>query len=153
MNTSPLPPGTATTTDRMALIESARRAVLSEGGLHAAPWVEPWIERSWRRCLDLGMHPRQRIQFDEVSAPAVKRAIEANQPLLRAAAPVIRSLARAMADTRYFAILTDAQGVVIDVNGPIDRQDPSASAIGKARKGTVEIRIDMIPAGRCTTDA
>jgi len=61
----------------------------------------------------------------------VRRAIEANQPLLRAAAPVIRSLARAMADTRYFAILTDAQGVVIDVNGPVDRQEPSASAIAR----------------------
>ena len=30
---------------------------------------------------------------------------------------------------------------------------PKASAIGKARNGTVEIRIDMIPAGRCTTAA
>lgn len=117
--------------DRLARIERARQTVMGQAPAGAAPGVQPWIERSWRRCLDLGMHPRQRIQFDEVSAPAVKRAIEANQPLLRAAAPVIRSLARAMADTRYFAILTDAQGVVIDVNGPIDRQDPSASAIAR----------------------
>ena len=131
MNTSPLPPGTATTTDRMALIESARRAVLSEGGLHAAPWVEPWIDRSWRRCLAQGFRPQQALAFQAVSAPATHRAIEASRPLLHAAAPVIQSLARAMADTRYFAILTDAQGVVIDVSGPVDRHNPQASLIAR----------------------
>ena len=131
MNTSPLPPGTAPTTDRMALIESARRAVLSEGGLHAAPWVEPWIDRSWRRCLAQGFRPQQALAFQAVSAPATHRAIEASRPLLHAAAPVIQSLARAMADTRYFAILTDAQGVVIDVNGPVDRHNPQASLIAR----------------------
>jgi transcriptional regulator of acetoin/glycerol metabolism len=115
----------------MALIESARRAVLSEGGLHAAPWVEPWIDRSWRRCLAQGFRPQQALAFQAVSAPATHRAIEASRPLLHAAAPVIQSLARAMADTRYFAILTDAQGVVIDVNGPVDRHNPQASLIAR----------------------
>ena len=38
---------------------------------------------------------------------AVSNAIDANQPLLRAAAPVIQSLTRVMANTRYFAILTE----------------------------------------------
>lgn len=131
MNTSPLQPGAAPTTDRMALIESARRAVLSEGGLHAAPWVEPWIDRSWRRCLAQGFRPQQALAFQSVSAPATHRAMEASRPLLHAAAPVIQSLARAMADTRYFAILTDAQGVVIDVNGPVDRHNPQASLIAR----------------------
>lgn len=131
MNTSPLQPGTATATDRLALIESARRAVLNEGGLHAAPWVEPWIDRSWRRCLAQGFRPQQALAFQAVSAPATHRAIEASRPLLQAAAPVIQSLARAMADTRYFAILTDAQGVVIDVNGPVDRHNPQASLIAR----------------------
>lgn len=75
-------------------------------------------------------------------------ALEANQPLLRAAAPVIRSMARAMADTGYFAILADARGVVIYVNGPIDHSqrlahliarvgvNPSERAVGTTAIGT-----------------
>jgi sigma-54 dependent transcriptional regulator, acetoin dehydrogenase operon transcriptional activator AcoR len=117
--------------DRLALIESARRAVLCDGESLPAPWVEPWIDRSWRRCLASGLNPSQPLTFQAVSAQDAQRAIEASQPLLHAAAPVIASLARAMADTRYFAILTDAQGVVIDVNGPVDRHDRLAQLIAR----------------------
>lgn len=117
--------------DRLALIARARSAVMDSGAPAVVPWVQPWIQRSWRRCLEQGMSPGQTVMFEEVSSPMIRRAIEANQPLLRAASPVIRSLARAMADTRYFAILTDAQGIVIDVNGPVDRQEPSARAIAR----------------------
>jgi len=66
-----------------------------------------------------------------VATSTMHHAIEANQPLLRAAAPVIQSLSRAMAHTRYFAILTDARGLVIDVNGPVDRHNPQASSIAR----------------------
>lgn len=97
----------------------------------AAPLLAPWVERSWRRCLDLGFDPHQHVTFDAVSATAARHAIEASQPLLRAAAPVIRSLSRAMAHTRYFAILTDARGLVIDVNGPIDRHEPCVASIAR----------------------
>jgi transcriptional regulator of acetoin/glycerol metabolism len=45
------------------------------------------------------------------------------------ARPVLERLGRAIANTRYFAILTDAQGIVIDVNGPIDRSDRRAQLI------------------------
>jgi sigma-54 dependent transcriptional regulator, acetoin dehydrogenase operon transcriptional activator AcoR len=117
--------------ERLALIESARRRVLDDGSTADAPWVEAWIDRSWRRCLARGFRPDQALSFQAISAQDTQRALEASRPLLQAAAPVIQSLARAMADTRYFAILTDAQGVVIDVNGPIDRHDPQASLIAR----------------------
>jgi transcriptional regulator of acetoin/glycerol metabolism len=117
--------------DRLALIEGARRAVLSGGDHASAPALEPWIDRSWRRCLAHGFRPHQRLAFQAVSAQATERALEASRSLLLAAAPVIDSLARAVADTRYFAILTDAQGVVIDVNGPIDRNDPQSHLIAR----------------------
>lgn len=123
--------GASDPTDRLALIERARSAVLREGGAAASPWLEPWIDRSWRRCLASGFRPNQPLTLQAVSAQDTHRALEASRPLLQAAAPVIQSLARAMADTRYFAILTDAQGIVIDVNGPIDRHDPHAHLIAR----------------------
>ncbi|MEO6625671.1 MAG: hypothetical protein ABIN37_12710 [Burkholderiaceae bacterium] len=46
---------------------------------------------------------------------------------MTAAQPVLQALGRALARTRYFAILTNALGVVVDVNGPIDRSDGSTS--------------------------
>jgi transcriptional regulator of acetoin/glycerol metabolism len=117
--------------DRLARIERARRAVLHDGTPLQDGGLQPWIDRSWRRCLANGLRPDQPPTFQAVSAHNMQRALEASRPLLQAAAPVIQSLARAMADTRYFAILTDAQGVVIDVNGPIDRHDPQASLIAR----------------------
>ncbi|MDM7943212.1 MAG: helix-turn-helix domain-containing protein [Hydrogenophaga sp.] len=122
-------PAAAPPVERLRLIDAARQSVLNDGAL--APWIEPWIDRSWRRCLQQGLQPRQRLNFQAVSAPATRQALDASQPLLNAAAPVIRSLARTMADTHYFAILTNAQGVVIDVNGPIDRHNPQAALIAR----------------------
>jgi transcriptional regulator of acetoin/glycerol metabolism len=125
------PPARPEPPDRLALIESARRVVLADGSGLASPWVEPWIDRSWRRCLANGFRPNQPLSFQAVSRSEKQRAVEESRPLLQAAAPVIQSLARAMADTQYFAILTNAQGVVIDVNGPIDRHDPRAHLIAR----------------------
>ncbi|MDO9437785.1 helix-turn-helix domain-containing protein [Hydrogenophaga sp.] len=116
---------------RLALIEQARRVVLDSRSPLGQPLLAPWVERSWQRCLAIGLEPHQRITFDTVTRSAAHLAIEANQPLLLAAAPVIQSLARAMAHTRYFAILTDARGVVINVNGPVDQQDPQAASIAR----------------------
>ena len=138
--------------NRLQLIDSARRAVFSEGALTEAPRVEAWIERSWRRCLAQGFQPQQRLSFDAVSSPAMHRALEANQPLLRAAAPVIRSLARAMADSSYFAILTDAQGVVIDVNGPIDHQNRLAHLIARVGVDLSEKAVGTTAIGTTLTE-
>jgi len=138
--------------DRLESIAQARRAVLAERAPSATPWVQPWIEQSWRRCLSRGQQPQQRVVFDAVSAADMRRAIEASQPLLHAATPVIRSLARAMADTRYFAILTDARGVVIDVNGPVDRQDRRATAIARVGVDLSEAAVGTTAIGATLTD-
>lgn len=116
---------------RLQQIELARRTLLGDGAPVGAPRLDDCIARSWRRCLARGQQPQQRISFNAVSRADIALAREANQPLLQAAAPVIRSLARAMADTGYFAILTDAQGVVIETNGPIDRSNRMAHLIAR----------------------
>ena len=119
---------------RLRQIGLARRAVMVEGRRPGEVVLDSgaefgWIERSWRRCLAYGQRPEQRVAFDVIPAQAVRRAEEANQALLQAARPVLGKLGRAIANSRYFAILTDAQGVVIDAHGLIDRRDPRAHLI------------------------
>ena len=123
---------------RLALIERARLSVLEARDSAPSPWLAAPIERSWRRCLAMGQDPHQRVTFEPVSASAIRQALEASQPLIQAAAPVIRSLSRAMVHTRYFAILTDARGTVIDVDGPVDRNNPRAAAIAR-------VGVDLYP--------
>jgi transcriptional regulator of acetoin/glycerol metabolism len=136
--------------DRLHHIERARRAVLDDG--LPQPWVQPWIERSWRRCLAMGLQPREPVLFEAVSQADMHRALEMNQPLLQAAAPVIRSLARAMADTRYFAILTDARGVVINVHGPVDRHDARATSIARVGVDLSEAAVGTTAIGATLVD-
>jgi transcriptional regulator of acetoin/glycerol metabolism len=92
--------------------ESASASTSSAG---PSTRVEPWLVRSWQRCLAAGHRPQQRVSFDPVSAPAAREAGERHRTLVAAARPVLDRLSRAIADTRYFAILTDADGIVIDV--------------------------------------
>ena len=114
---------------RLGHIAQARRQMLGEG--QASAGLPGWIERSWRRCLAQGLRPSERVAFEAVSAQAMRRTLDTSAALREAAGPVIRSLARAMADTRYFALLTDARGTVIEVNGPVDRHNPHAAAIAR----------------------
>ncbi len=124
----------ASAEQRLQQIAQARAAVLHEGRCATDSLVDnwydrSWIERSWRRCLANGQAPDDRVAFDVVPAQALRRCEEANHALLQAAKPVLDKLGRAIANSRYFAILTDAEGIVIDVNGPIDRSDRRAQLI------------------------
>ena len=76
-----------------------------------------------------GRRPEEKLGFDIVAAQAVRRTEESSHDLLVAARPVLSRLARAIAGSRYFAILTDAQGVVVGVDGAIDRSDRRAQLI------------------------
>lgn len=123
--TSPVP-------ERTALIAQARRDVIDRAAAGSAR-IEPWITRSWQRCLSAGQRPQQRVSFDAVSAPHARRMVEQSGSLVTAARLVLDRLARAIADTRYFAILTDANGVVVDVRGvPANAERP---AVDLARIG------------------
>lgn len=123
-------PSLKPSTDRLALIEHARNSVFVENTFAATP-LDPAIERSWRRCLRLGHQPDAQVTFDAVSKASTSLALESNRQLLTAANPVMEHMAHAMAMTRYFAILTDAHGVVINTSGPIDRSDPRANNIAR----------------------
>lgn len=120
--------------DRLRQIARARQAVLEEGRsmtdvlIHG--WYESaWIERSWQRCLREGRRPQELVAFDVVPSEQMRRVATENHMLVSAARPVLEQLSRAIASTRYFAILTNQDGVVVDAHGPIDRSDRRASLI------------------------
>ncbi|HSI53550.1 MAG: helix-turn-helix domain-containing protein [Ramlibacter sp.] len=144
-----LPPQSS---DRLAVIATARRAVLDGNGSMPSGAVEPWLERSWRRCLAEGQRPEHRLGFDMISAPSRLRVLDANQPLLRAARPVLDRLSRALASTRYFAILTDRQGVVIDAHGPIDRADRRADLVTRVGVDLSERSVGTTAIGAALTE-
>ena len=142
---------------RLQQIEQARRAVMLEGSsatdVLVDTWFErSWIERSWRRCLAQGRRPEQRVGFDMIPAQAMRRTEEANHALVEAARPVLERLGRAIAHSRYFAILTDAQGVVVDVNGPIDRSDRRAHLITRIGVDLSERAVGTTAIGAALTE-
>lgn len=142
---------------RLLQIASARRAVLQEGrSFTDAPvdnWSErAWIERSWRRCMAGGQQPQQPVSFDLISRQALKRVEEANHMLISAARPVLERLSRAIASTRYFAILTNHEGVVIDAQGPIDRADRRAHLITRAGVDLSERAVGTTAIGAALTE-
>ena len=116
--------------DRLDLIERARHAVMVEGS-QAAPWVQPWISESWRRCMAQGMSASDAMSFDPVSSSHIKHALDQNHDLIQSAKPELERLGRAIAGTSFFALITDAHGVLLDVGGAIDRHDKRVTSIAR----------------------
>ncbi|MEJ8851072.1 helix-turn-helix domain-containing protein [Variovorax rhizosphaerae] len=116
--------------ERTAQVAQARREVIDAAATDSSR-VAPWISRSWLRCLSAGHRPQQRVSFDAVSVQHARRMSERNRGLVAAAGPVLDRLARAIADTGYFAILTDAHGVVIDTRGLPSNAEPVATNIAR----------------------
>ncbi len=115
---------------RLALIGRARQMVIHERG-HAGGMIENWIERSWQRCLARGQRPSEQVVFDLVTRQAQQRLHEANRDLVQAAQPVLAQLAQTLAATRYFALVINAQGVVVSIGGSIDQRDARARSIAR----------------------
>ncbi len=116
---------------RLQQIALARQAVLLDGKSMSRPGSPEWIEHSWQRCLASGKRPHEVVSFDLIEPVARRRLLDTHHALLQTARPVLQSLAVALASTRYFAILTNAQGVVIDAQGAIDRSDRRADLISR----------------------
>jgi sigma-54 dependent transcriptional regulator, acetoin dehydrogenase operon transcriptional activator AcoR len=112
--------------DRTTAIESRRRAVILEG---FEPARNNWLEQSWLRCMSSGQNPDSNAVFQMATRALAQNAIDEQHQLIQAAKPVMMSLAKAIANTQYFAVLTDSLGVVLDAQGDIDRSDQRASQI------------------------
>jgi transcriptional regulator of acetoin/glycerol metabolism len=140
----------ATAQARLLQIAHARRAVMEEG--QPAYGASAWIERSWRRCLEGGQRPDDRVSFDVLPAEQLHRVKEANHQLVAAARPVLEQLGRAIASSRYFAILTNQAGVVVSVNGPIDRHDRRADMITRIGTDLSEPQVGTTAIGAALTE-
>lgn len=116
---------------RLERIAQARQLTLNTPGGTASGLVDPWIEQSWQRCLHRGQRMGDAVTFEAVGASQLHATAEGNRQLVETARPVIRQLARAIADTRYFAILTNQLGVVVDVDGALDRSDRRVTSIAR----------------------
>ena len=137
---------------RLRQIAQARQAVLLDGTSLPGGLADPWIVRSWRRCLASGKKPEQEVAFDVIAPQALRRTEEANHLLVQAARPVLDRLGAAIASTRYFAILTNAEGVVVDVSGPVDRQDRRADLITRIGVDLSERSVGTTAIGAALTE-
>lgn len=143
----PIPPA-GPQADRLARIGQARQAVLyGQPQRGTALVLEGWLERSWRRCLAQGHQPEHAPSFCAVPAPALRRALDDSRLLMQAARPVLEKLGSAIADTRYFALLTNQHGVVVDVDGPIDRHDHRAELITRLGADLSETQVGTTAIG------
>lgn len=133
--------------DRTEPIRLARERVLEQRLPAGGAGVAPWIERSWQRCIAHGHRPQQRLAFDPVSPAQARAAADGNRRLVAAARPVLERLAQALAQTRYFAILTNAQGMVVDAHGAIDRSDRRAVLITRTGTDLSEPRVGTTAIG------
>lgn len=90
-----------------------------------------WLWRSWQRCLQAGRHPRDPVDFEIICRQAVRHDQQQSAALIQASRPVMAQLVAAVASMRYFCLLTNQQGTVLEVQGPIDSADRRAQAVGR----------------------
>jgi len=131
---------------RLAAIAQARQA-LSSAGDCSSTLVAPWITRSWQRCLQAGLRPQESADFDQILPAQMRQTVDANAHWVRIARPLLEQLARAVRNTGYFAILTDARGVVVEVAGAIDRSDRRADLITRIGTDLSEQRVGTTAIG------
>ena len=99
-----------------------RDRFLSSGPAEAE-MARPLIRRSWARCREMHVDAARRfapLAFTRDAQLAEVRA--ANEPLLRAALPVIERLADHLAESGYVIVLADSGGCIIHLAGDRDVQ-------------------------------
>jgi sigma-54 dependent transcriptional regulator, acetoin dehydrogenase operon transcriptional activator AcoR len=142
-----------TTVDaRLNNIAVARCSVLEDRGSLQTNHIDSWIERSWKRCLSKGYEPHTAVQFAQISSQDLRRVELENHDLIRAAKPLMDKLGRAIANTQYFAILTNAQGIVIDANGSLSNTDKRARLISRIGVDLSEHAVGTTAIGAALTE-
>ncbi|HXD39393.1 MAG TPA: sigma 54-interacting transcriptional regulator, partial [Ramlibacter sp.] len=79
--------------------------------------VRPPVAASWRRCAQLGIDPRAPKAPPKLSAPQLGELKARNRQLLETALPFMEFLCSAARGTGFILVITDAQGVVLELFG------------------------------------
>jgi sigma-54 dependent transcriptional regulator, acetoin dehydrogenase operon transcriptional activator AcoR len=119
--------------DRIPSIERARQALLHGYSDREAvsDAVSPWVIQSWQRCLGVGLDPQGAAEFELVTTQVQRNTLEQSRHLIAAAQPALRKLTHTLSALQYVAILTDHQGIVVDVAGPVDPRDRRVTDIAR----------------------
>lgn len=110
------------------------------------------ISRSWLRCLAYGQTPDEEPCFQLSSRQHERRVKDHNIELISIAEPVLTRLAEVVASTRYFAILTDNEGIVLDAKGAIDYSDKRAGQLTRVGTDLSEPAIGTSAIGTCLVE-
>jgi transcriptional regulator of acetoin/glycerol metabolism len=137
---------------RLERIAYARQVLLIERAHATSGLLAPWVERSWKRSMGWGHDPRHETEFEVLTAQQMRRTTEGNAQLVQSARPLLETLARAIANTHYFAILTNADGVVVDACGEIDRSDRRADLVTRIGTDLSERSVGTTAIGAALTD-
>jgi transcriptional regulator of acetoin/glycerol metabolism len=138
--------------DRLERIAVARDAMLFERQALAPSLVPVWVERSWQRCLQKGLQPQASADFDQIAPQHARRVMDESHTLLHTARPMLAALGAAIANSGYFAILTNRDGVVVDVSGAIDRSDRRAGLITRIGTDLSEASIGTTAIGTALSE-
>jgi hypothetical protein len=93
----------------------AWRAYVSVGQIRA-PLLRQPILRAWERSHRAGVDARK-LRAEQLSCTEIDRLLCANDELVQAAGPYLRSLSRAAGSERHAVTVGDAQAVVLDLLG------------------------------------
>jgi sigma-54 dependent transcriptional regulator, acetoin dehydrogenase operon transcriptional activator AcoR len=137
---------------RLTQIAQSRVSALYDRNPSHQRSTPAWIQRSWQRCLAIGHQPDKAASFDALAPSAWQEAHDASQTLLQVAAPLLMQLGQAISSTRYFAILTDAHGIVVGSYGQIDRSDPRADLITRVGTDLSEHKVATTAIGAALTE-
>jgi len=151
MNQNMTPHSAAAHSLRLDAISKARKTMLLDGG-GAANLVSAWVERSWQRCMQQGFSPEKAAEFDVISSAHSRHTVDGNTHLVQTAKPLLEKLGKAIVNTGYFVILTNQHGVVVDVNGPIDRSDRRADLITRIGTDLSEQRVGTTAIGTALSE-
>lgn len=127
----------------------AARERYFEQGLLPSELLSPLVIQSWERCRQLGRGPYDSVEFDPVERTQLAWLLESEHDWLEIAQAELARLTKAIADAGYVAMLTNARGAVLAVNGTLDKRskplrwafrpgvDVSERSIGTSAMGIV----------------
>lgn len=92
---------------------------------YKSPIVEPAdpIERSWRRCADLGLTPDAHLPLGTTPRSILADRLEANARLVAFAQPVIENLHQQISRSSSMVLLADDNGMILRTVGDPDFVD------------------------------